>query len=57
MTLAAAFWITYFIALIFGGWSNWPAAGGNFRPLGGTIMFFLLVGLLGWQVFKAPIHG
>jgi len=42
--------------LVFGLWSNWPATGGRFQPLGGTLLLFILLVLLGWKVFGAPVH-
>lgn len=47
----------YIIALVFGMWSNWPASGPVFRPLGCTLLFFVLIGLLGWKVFGAAVKG
>lgn len=56
MSIGIAFWVCYLVALIFGAWTNWPASG-NIRPFGGTLLFFLLIGLLGYKVFGAAIHG
>lgn len=56
MSIGLVFWILYLIALVFGAWWNWPA-GGNFRPFGGTLLVFVLIGLIGWKLFGAPIHG
>lgn len=56
MSFALCFWIGMFMWLVFGLWSNWPAAG-NFRPMGGTLLLFILLVLLGWKVFGPPIHG
>lgn len=44
------------IWLVFGFWSNWPMTGANSRPLGNTLLLFVLLVILGWQVFGAPIH-
>jgi len=56
MTLSVLFWVLYIVSLVFGGWAYWPASGGNMRPLGGTLLIFILIGILGWQVFGAAIH-
>ncbi len=58
MTFALAYWILMLIWLVFGLWSNWPAtpASGGFRPLGGTVLLFVLLVILGWKTFGAPIH-
>ena len=55
MSKELLFWVLYIVALVFGVWSDWPAAG-NFRPLGARILFFVLIGLLGWAVFGAAIR-
>ena len=57
MDIGIWFWVIYVICVLFGCWSNWPAAGGNFRPMGSAIVVFILLGLLGWKCFGPPIHG
>ncbi len=57
MSVGLLFWVLYLVALVFGMWSNWPASGPAFRPIGGTLLFFVLIGLLGWKVFGAAVHG
>ncbi len=47
------FWVVYLICLIFGGWAGYSI--GDKRYIGGGIVIFVLVGLIGWQVFGAPI--
>jgi hypothetical protein len=53
MTLGLAFWILMLIWLIFGVWWSWP----NQRLVGGNLLIFILLALLGWHAFGAPIHG
>ena len=55
MSFALCYWILMLLWLVFGLWSNWPAAG-NVRPLGNTLLHFILLVLLGWHVFGAPVH-
>lgn len=55
MTLALAFWILMLVWLVFGLWSNWPVSG-NAKPAGGTLLLFILLALLGWAQFGAPLH-
>jgi hypothetical protein len=55
MSLGLAFWILMLIWLVFGLWSSWPFEG--IKPLGGTLVLFLLLLLLGWKVFGPPLHG
>jgi len=57
MSISLLFWILYLIALVFSLWTNWPANGPAFRPLGGPLLVFVLIGLLGWKVFGQPVHG
>ena len=42
--------------LVFGLWSNWPVGAGGMKPLGGALLIFILLAILGWQVFGAAIH-
>jgi hypothetical protein len=59
MTIGLAFWILMLIWLVWGFWSNWPSAGGtpNYQFVGGNLLLFVLLALLGWHDFGAPIHG
>lgn len=54
MGIGLLFWIVYLIAVIFSGWSL--RAGG---PLawGGSLVLYVLLGLLGWASFGPPVHG
>jgi hypothetical protein len=53
MSRGLCFWVLMLIWVIFGLWSTYPSI-----PLvGGTLMLFLLLVLLGWQIFGPPIHG
>jgi hypothetical protein len=56
MSRELLFWVLYIVALVFGFWSDWPASGGSYRPLGARVLFFVLIGLLGWAVFGAAIR-
>ncbi len=53
MSRGLGFWILMIIWFVFGLWSAWPLTWGA----GGTVVLFLVLGLLGWQVFGPPIHG
>lgn len=53
MTLAVAFWVLMLVWLVFGFWSYWPLD----RRTGGHFLLWLLLFLLGWGVFGAPIKG
>jgi len=47
------FWVVYILCLIFGGWFGYSAWG--YYGLGGGLVVFLLIGILGWGVFGKPI--
>jgi len=60
MSMQLLYWILMLLWLVFGLWSNWPApgtprTGPAFRPLGGTLLLFILLVILGWQVFGSPV--
>ena len=53
MTLGLAFWILMLLWLVFGIWRSWP----DHFAVGGSLLLFILLLLLGWHDFGAPIHG
>lgn len=61
MTLQIWFWLIYAFALIFGLWGLYPLPPSYpypWRYPAGFILFFVLIGILGWQVFGSPVkHG
>jgi len=54
MSFGLAFWIIMLIWLLF---SIPQTTLGTRWPWGGSIVLFVLLGLLGWHAFGAPIHG
>ncbi len=56
MTFALAYWILMLIWFVFGCWSNWPISKASVGPIGGSVLMFVLLTLLGWAVFGAPLH-
>ena len=56
MTAGLLFWILMLLWFIFGWYINWPVTAANAKPLGGQLLLFILLLLLGWKVFGAPIH-
>jgi hypothetical protein len=54
MSIALLFWVLYILAIVFSayttGRTNWPGWAG------GSLLYFVLIGLLGWAVFGAAIH-
>lgn len=52
MQISIWFWVIYVIAFIFSAWTGSP----NWRGwAGGSLVFFVLVGLLGYAVFGSAI--
>ncbi len=52
MPKAFLFWLIYIICLFLVLWLNWPAGP---RSLGNSLPFFVLIGLLGWGTYGAPL--
>jgi len=53
MSIGLAFWILMLLWLVLGAWHSWP----NYPLVGWNIMLFVLLVLLGWHAFGAPIKG
>jgi len=56
MTAAIWFWIFFVISLVFSGGWYWRNTA-TLQPFGPfSLIFFILIGLLGWGIFGAPIR-
>lgn len=56
MSAGVWFWILYVIGLLFSLYVVFPSGETpNWKPFGGSLLIWLLIGLLGWQVFGAPL--
>lgn len=59
MQIGLVFWILMLVWLVFGFWINWPANGSAdpvaYGLIGGNLLLFLVVALLGWKVFGSPV--
>ncbi len=56
MTLGLLFWILMIIWLIFGWWKEYvPGQPYPFNRAAGSMLEFVLFGILGWAAFGAPI--
>jgi len=53
MTLALLFWVIFIISLLFGGYVNRAAIGTWAMS---NLVIWILIGILGWQVFGPAIH-
>lgn len=57
MTLAIWFWLLMVVFLLFGIWVNYsPGQPFTYRSWGGMFLFWVLLGILGWAQFGAPVH-
>lgn len=54
MTLGLAFAILMLIWLVAGWWGRAPGSG--IKAMGGDLILFLLLLLIGWQIWGPPIH-
>lgn len=59
MTIGFIFWLLMLLWLLFGLWSNWPSdnSANSFKPMGGNLLLFILLFLLGWRCFGFIIQG
>lgn len=57
MSLGILFWFLMIVWAIFGFAWNWGAVPGSYGPWGHSLLLFVLLGLLGWGVYGAPVHG
>jgi len=56
MPLAYLFWTLYVVAIIFGWWGYYePAQPLWYRRVGGYVILWVLVGMLGWHVFGSVV--
>ncbi len=53
MSLSLVYWVLMLIWLVFSAWSGWA---GGIKASGGSIVPFLLLLVIGWKVFGAPVH-
>ena len=57
MTIGLLYWVLMLLWLVFGLYTNWPSAPNPPWPLGGHILLWVLLALLGWKVFGPALHG
>ncbi len=55
MPIGILFYVLMLLWLVFGLWWNWPVEG-KYGPIGGNLLLFLLLLLLGWKVFGPPLQ-
>jgi len=58
VTIGAIFWLLMILWLLFGlYWNRSDLRGGKYGIVGGNMMLFILLFLLGWKQFGFPIQG
>jgi hypothetical protein len=59
VSIGLLFWLLMVLWFIFGLYINWPQPGApaNFGPIGGNLLLFILLFLLGWACFGFVIQG
>lgn len=53
MSMGILFWVLMIVSLIFGFLGH--RLGGAYGPIGNNLLLWILLALLGWAVFGAPI--
>jgi hypothetical protein len=59
MKISLLFWVLMLIWLVFGLWAYWPATTGSpmaFGLVGGNLLLFVVISLVGWKVFGSPLY-
>lgn len=56
MSISLLFWVIMVVWLLFGIWTSWPVGAANGKAVAGTAILWVLLALLGWQVFGPAIH-
>lgn len=56
MSHSLIFWILMLLWLVF-GFAQWRGMAGPYGVVGGNLLLFILLLILGWAQFGAPIHG
>lgn len=58
MSIAFLFWLLMILWFLFGlYWNRADLGSGNYGIMGGNLLLFILLFLLGWKVFGFPIQG
>ncbi len=58
MTTQLLFWVLMLLWLILGIAPTFPrGTDAKYWPFAGSLLLFILIGLLGWKVFGPAIHG
>lgn len=55
MQLSMVFWVLMIFLLLMGVWGSFPLSGSNARPAANSVLLFILLLILGFAAFGAPI--
>ena len=55
MPLGILFWVIYLFCLLFSAWVCYEPNAPWFKKAGGYFVLWLLIGILGWQVFGPAV--
>ncbi len=55
MSKGLLFWVLMVLSVVFWGWGR-PWTAPDYGPFGTSLLLFVLMFLLGWQVFGFVIH-
>ena len=56
MPLSILFWVIYLIAIVLAAWGYYEPNTPWTRRFGGVFILWILVGILGWEVFGAAVR-
>jgi hypothetical protein len=57
MPLSILFWVIYVVAILFSFWAYYtPGQPFQLRPFGSQLVLWILVGVLGWEVFGPVVR-
>ncbi|HCJ1069202.1 hypothetical protein [Legionella cincinnatiensis] len=57
MPIGVLFWVLMLVWLLFGlYWHRTEFSRGNYGIVGGNIMLFILLAIIGWKVFGPILH-
>lgn len=56
MSIALAFWVLWIVAILFGAGLAWPRTPEGRYAFGSQVLWWLLLGLVGWGTFGPPLR-
>jgi hypothetical protein len=59
MSIAFLYWLIMILWLLFSLWNGRrvaPNTPWNWQPLGGSVILWILLFIIGWRIFGFPLH-